>query len=493
MKKRQALLYVSIIAFLLSACQDSPKKSVVTSRNDGSFDTNVVQSAEESHAPDATESLTVFDTFVSTDGSVTFQVEVQNSINTPDMPVIEVVPHTLTEEDARNVAFALCGSSANFYEAEPMLNERYSKREIIAQINRWAPYTSTEGMQYLFPGMDQGFWESNAQTLQESISYLTSVYLNESTQDYSHSPCQWTFHKSSHYLYGAETAASYDSSRDNDEISIWAPIGNGEDGRYRIVTISRRDKKDYKLNNVSYMATNSGPLMIDYALYRAEKLRTDRPTEEQIEEAVHKAQTILEQIGLGTWKVAFSAVETSPTGNVVEYMIRLTAVPVFQGVAAIHRPQLGNLKSDTVYASNYYLTEATFGVSADGTLMDFTLYSPVDTKQVINENVKTMTSEEMMERAKEHLSLSDAYEYGPLENITAEYTCTVQITQVEYGLTSTKVPNSDESYYYIPAAMFSGNVEYCIEDTGEVLYFQEDVPLLMLNAVDGSVVPMDNE
>ena len=117
------------------------------------------------------------------------------------MPVIEVVPHTLTEEDARNVAFALCGSSANFYEAEPMLNERYSKREIIAQINRWAPYTSTEGMQYLFPGMDQGFWESNAQTLQESISYLTSEYLNESTQDYSHSPCQWTFHKSSHYLF----------------------------------------------------------------------------------------------------------------------------------------------------------------------------------------------------------------------------------------------------------------------------------------------------
>ena len=126
--------------------------------------------------------------------------------------------------------------------------------EVIREIFRlciqgYGVYTSTEGMQYLFPGMDQGFWESNAQTLQESISYLTSEYLNESTQDYSHSPCQWTFHKSSHYLYGAETAASYDSSRDNDEISIWAPIGNGEDGRYRIVTISRRDQKDYKLNN----------------------------------------------------------------------------------------------------------------------------------------------------------------------------------------------------------------------------------------------------
>lgn len=80
-----------------------------------------------------------------------------------------------------------------------------------------------------------------------------------------------------------------------------------------------------------------------------------------------------------------------------------------------------------------------------------------------------------------------------MENIVTEYTCTVKISQVEYGLTRTKAPNTDESYYYVPASVFRGSVEYCIKDTGEVFYFQEDVPLLMLNAVDGSVIPLTNE
>ena len=214
-----------------------------------------------------------------------------------------------------------------------------------------------------------------------------------------------------------EAAATIDTSRDNDEISSWASMGDGEDGRYHIVTISRRNLDDYKLNNIYYSATTSGPLLVDYALYRAEKLRTDRPTETQIEGAIQKAQAIMDQIGLGSWKVVFSDIETASMGDVTEYLINVTAVPVFQGVAAIQRPQLDNLKSDTVYASNYYLTEATFAFSYDCTLMDFILYSPVDVKQVLNENVKTLTPEELIMRAKEHLSLSDAYEYGaPLEN-----------------------------------------------------------------------------
>ena len=67
------------------------------------------------------------------------------------------------------------------------------------------------------------------------------------------------------------------------------------------------------------------------------------------------------------------------------------------------------------------------------------------------------------------------------------------ITQFEYGLTRTKTPNTDESYYYVPAAMFLGNVEYRYQNTGEIFYFQEDVPLLLLNAVDGTVIPLENE
>ncbi len=143
---------------------------------------------------------------------------------------------------------------------------------------------------------------------------------------------------------------------------------------------------------------------------------------------------------------------------------------------------------------SYYLTEADFEFSADGTLMDFFLYSPLDVKQTVNDNVKAMAMEDIVNRAKEQLSLSDAYEYGAvLDNVGKDFNCTVSITQFEYGLTRTKTPNTDESYYYVPAAMFLGNVEYRYQNTGEIFYFQEDVPLLLLNAVDGTVIPLENE
>lgn len=489
--KKTWIICILVFTVLLSACQASPEKNVVISQNDGSFDTDVVLPAEESHAPDATEALSYYDTFLSTDGSVKFQFEVHNSINTPNMPVVEVVPHVISEEDAYNAAVALCGSSAVFYEAEPTLNEMYSKSDVIAQINRWSPFASIDGMKYLFPNGDERNWESDAQTLRDGIVYLTSKYLDDNTLNYEHIPCQWTFKKSSHYLYGPEEAEKLDTSLDNDEISAW--VSNG-DGRYGVVTVSRRDKEDYKLNNIYYNATISGPLMVEYAILRSEKLRTEKPTEDQIEASVYKAQEIMDQMNLGSWKVTFSNVGTYYAGDVTEYLIHLTAVPVFEGVAAIERPQLDNLKSETVYASNYYLTEAIFDFSADGTLMNFILYSPVDVEQVLNENVKTMTSEQIFSRAKEHLSLSDAYEYGAsLDRIDETYNCTVVITGVEYGLTRTKVPNTDESYYYVPAAIFRGNIEYRIQDTAESFYYQENVPLLMLNAVDGSVIPLANE
>lgn len=489
-RKWVSILSCIVCLTVLAACAANPEKKAVISKNDGSFDANIVQSAEESRSLDATESLSFSDTFLSTDGSVTFQIAVQNMIKTPSMPVIEVTPHLLTEEDAHNAAIALFGSSAVFYEAEPTLNERFTKQEVIAQINRWSPYTSTEGMKQLFPDGNDVYWEDNAQTMRDYITYLTSKYLDDDAPDYVRPQCQWKFYKSSHYIYGSDDEASYDTSQDNDEISAWIP---NKDGYNDVFTVSRRNKDDFKINNISAHATTGGPLLLDDELYRREKLN-DKPTQEQITAAVDKAQNIMDQMQLGTWKAEFTHVSNFTRGDVTEYRIHVVALPVFQGVPSLRRPQLGNLKSTEVYASNYYLTEADFEFSADSTLMDFFLYSPLDVKQTVNDNVKVMAMEDIVNRAKEQLSLSDAYEYGAvLDNMGEDFYCTVSITQLEYGLTRTKAPNTDESYYYVPAAMFLGNVEYRYQNTGEIFYFQEDVPLLLLNAVDGTVIPLENE
>lgn len=490
MKKRIGIFIISVIAILLSACQNSPDKSAVISRNDGSFDTNVVQTEDEYRPVDATESISFSDTFLSTDGSVTFQINIQNFVKNPSMPVVEVTPHFLTEEDARNAAFALFGSSANFYEAEPALNERLTKQEVIAQINRWSPYTSAEGMKQLFPDGNDAYWEDNAQTIRDYITYLTRKYLDDEIPDYVRPQCQWKFYKSSHYIYGSDGEVPYDTSQDNDEISSWIP---NKDGYISVFTVSRRNKSDFKINNISAHPTTGGPLLLDDMIYRREKLR-DKPTQEQITAAVDKSQNIMDQMQLGTWKAEFTHISNFPHGDVTEYRIHVVALPVFQGVSSLHRPQLGNLKSTEVYASNYYLTEANFEFSADGTLMDFYLYSPLDVKQIVNDNVKVMAMEDIVNRAKEHFSLSDAYEYGAIsDNMRKDFNCTVSITQFEYGLTRTKAPNTDESYYYVPAAIFLGNVEYRYQASGETFYFKENVPLLLLNAVDGAVIPLENE
>lgn len=490
MKKRVGILAVAVVAIFLSACQNSPEKSVVISKNDGAFDANVVQSAEDHRSLDATESLSFSDTFLSTDGSVTFQVYIQDSVQTPSMPVVEVAPHFLTEEDVHNAALALFGSAATFYEAEPTLNERFTKQEVIAQINRWSPYTSADGMKQLYPDGNDAYWEDNAQTIRDYITYLTDTYLNDDAPDYVRPQCQWKFYKSSHYIYGSNAEIPYDTSQDNDEISVWVP---NQDGYTDVFTASRRNNSDFKINNISAHATTGGPLLLDNALYRKEKL-SDKPTNEQITAAVEKAQNIMNQMKLGAWSAEFTNVSEFTNGELTEYRIHVVALPVFQGVSSLRRPQLGNLKSTEAYASNYYLTEADFEFSADGTLMDFFLYSPLDVEQVVNDNVKVMAMEDIVNRAKEQLSLSDAYAYGAvLDNIGNDFNCMVSITQFQYGLTRTKASNTDERYYYVPAVMLRGTVEYCYQESGEAFYFNEDVPLLMINAVDGTVIPLENE
>ena len=71
--------------------------------------------------------------------------------------------------------------------------------------------------------------------------------------------------------------------------------------------------------------------------------------------------------------------------------------------------QIGNLRNPEVYASNYYMTEATFTFNANGVLLSCEIYSPVDIVQVVNENAATLSVDDLLKRAKEHLSLSDKY------------------------------------------------------------------------------------
>ncbi len=210
---------------------------------------------------------------------------------------------------------------------------------------------------------------------------------------------------------------------------------------------------------------------------------------------------------MGQWQVDQCYLVTDDRAEELSYKIYVTAVPLIEGVPAIRRPQFENLKSDNSYASNYYLTDAMLVFSADGKLVDLTMYSPIDVKEVLNDNVATMTMDEVVQRAKEHLSLSDKEACGlegelldVLERGAGEdFVCKIDLCKMEYGMFRVKVPNTDESYYYVPGALFYGTIDYCGTESGEIYYssgtdFGDDriIPLLALNAVDGSVITLTN-
>lgn len=67
--------------------------------------------------------------------------------------------------------------------------------------------------------------------------------------------------------------------------------------------------------------------------------------------------------------------------------------------------------------------------------------------------------------------------------------CSVVISQMNYGLSRIKVPDSDDAYCYVPSVTFEGNVSYYDKNSGDVFYLSNTaIPFLTLNTTDCTVI-----
>ena len=488
------VLYIALVGLtaFLCGCQPNPDQQVITGKNDGSFDINSAISAEGTHAPDATQHAEHQERFLSTDGSVEFFLNIDETINGADMPVLEVEPHYLAEEEIRNAAYALFGEQ-NYYEAEPLLQPVFSREEIQKRIQRWTQYTNGDALKELY-GRELDDEKAQIQLIKSFIEQYTEMY--ENTPDGNpHVPAQWKFKKGTYYLIPKEEADTKDLSTDNDEITVNFRIG---DIPYKF-TGCTRNQSDFQVNNLTALLTGlQSPGAIDSKIFQAQLLRTSEPTEEQIAQVKATAERMLEEINLGEWIVDQCYVQTTYSedpGISPEHVILVKALPVLNGTPALRQPQLDNLRSENAYASHYNIADAEFQFSADGKLVFFNMTGLVDVVSVVNDNVVTLSVDEVMEKAKTFFTHSDAYEYGlgdALDQIKEEIGCTVDVCDISYNLSRVKAPNNDQRYYYVPAMVFRGRVEYYLKDTGEVIYDSDESgglkDLLMLNCVDGTVI-----
>ncbi len=484
-KSKQLICILVVLSTFLCGCQQAPKESVITSKNDGAFDIKAAQSAAETHDAAETQGISYTDTFTNNDGSVEFQLSIDETVTAADMPVVEVIPHYLTEEDAQRVAYALFKNAA-FYDARPTLSAEYSRSEILEKVDRWSQYANDDAILKLLG-------KESKDTVELIKRFIENYTIMSATapDGAAVGPCQWKFKKSSYYTVSAEEAEKRDTSKDNDQISAEVRIGTVS-YKYNAAT---RNLSDYKLNNISvYLYSGISPNSIDTAIFRSWLCRTEEPTQEQISNIQQKADQMLREMDLGQWQIDQCNVKTQYFGDTPEYIINVTAVPLLNGIPAIRQPQLANLKSEETYASNYYLTDANFTFSANGELISFELDSPIEIKSTINKNVAVMGFDALIDRLKNLLMLRDSGEYGlsAISDAVGENVkCTARIESMEYGLSRIKVPDTDECYYYVPSVVFNGTAQYYGEASGNT-YFETDTPqpLVALNAVDGTVITL---
>lgn len=425
---------------------------------------------------------------ISKGGIIEFNIDIEEEINGEPVPVLEVVPYFLTEEDAMRVAYILF-PDGEFYEAEPPLEPNYSKEEIQEKIDRWTQYATEEALLKLFeyrPRQPEYLTEISELVCAFIENY--SNMLESAPSENPHIPCDWTFKKSSYYDLPESEMVSRDASNDNDAINADIKVG---DVRYRF-SASVRDKDDFLISNISvYLYDGIGPAMLDEHIFRTWLCGTAKPTEEQIASVKEKAATMLQQMQLGNWMVDECYVETKEINQFKYYIIHVNAVPILNGIPALRKPQMVNLRSEMPGAARYYYTDVQFEFSANGDLVSFEMKSPIAIRGEVTVSTAALEIEKQFEAAKEYLSQRDFHFYSmgfTFDHLDEAVGCIVDINGFEYNLTRINGDDPLESYFYVPGIKLTGDVKYYGLESGEVYLERQDMTLVIIDAENGSVV-----
>lgn len=482
MKKTLCIILAATMCITaMTGCAANPDRGSVTSKNDGVFEQNMTVAAT---AP-LDEQIHYTDTFTSHDGTVEYTIDLDQELTSDPLPIVEVVPHFFTGEEVKKICNLLLGETEwreQVHEDDP----QYSKEEIQKKLKWMTEIANVDAMQSLhredmaYEGYD---FADELDTLKRQMQYYT-VQLETAPEEHPRTLCDWTYKDESLYV-----SPSYG----NQVIHATTYI---EDTVYNVYSI-HRDRGDYKLSGFS-LGIGSNRDYLDKEYIYSQLLRTEKPTQEQIDELAEKAQSLLDQMGVGQWKVSHTEVREEADGGGTEYRVYVYAVPVLNGTAAIYKQPVEDLMSEDANASNYHTTNALFSFSANGDLLYFDMQSPVDITTLVNEGAAILSMEELMEKAKDHLSLTGLEETRDYWLLSMYYetpvTCKVAVDKVEFGLVRVKVADKDFTYYYTPAIAVYGKTQYYDQGTDNLVNNvfvsdpNESFCLFWINAIDGSII-----
>lgn len=437
--------------FLLSGCQVTPKEDIAVNKNDVGLESKILQSESTVDNDSLKRNSHWEDKWITDVDDISIAVDADVETLGEKYSVVRVLPHDITSDEVKDWADVLFeGNKA--YEPETVM----TKNEIEESILKFKQKMNNKDEL-----IDEYGSEEEAD---RTISYYEKLIENleqlypTAPEQHERKECDWNFKPYEYYndgMLGTEDSVLSDNYELNAEAEV--------NGRKAIISATNRNASDYILHYLWFY-------------YDDIPEGSEKKTITQ-EEAEEVCNGILSKMGnQDQWYLY----DISNQEDEDRQIMTLYYTPVYNGVPTVLVKDLYNIKSDDIYAANYFYQSLEISMY-NGELNYIYLTSPSDVTEIVNENVQLMDFDIMMDKAKNYMQLKiSKTSFG--EDFMENEKISVEINDIQLAMFRIKEKNKD-SYLMVPAWTFYGNV---LDNQNQVV--RENEQLLVMNAIDGSSI-----
>lgn len=422
-KSRIQILCLVLCVSIFAACASNSTQHIDASKSDAGYD----EFRENSQVADnqGTTRVQIISDYTSTDGSVQFHIDIDEEIYSGAMPVIEVVPSTITSEDMERVAKALLGD-VEFYDGGP-------------EENQFIPcnWTLKPDSYYNESGASGDEWLLANAKIDDMYGKFMVIVRDQ--EDYKLNRFNFQLGAVSlntfldRQIYWANLCHTAEPTKEQIEavqhkvmdMLKKMDLGDWHIAETEVIVFETGGEPEYLLQIKVVPELNGIP-----AIYGQRNI----PQSDD---------------GTGAYALTQATFLMSPNGDLIDMEldspIDLKSV-VNESVATLSVDQLTErMEQQLSLCDAEAFSMGTWGISA----------------------------EQLAEEAKEHGEALEVH---------------VNITQMEYGLGRVMAKDTTDSYYYVPVMLLRGTVNIIGAESGEVYISGYEKPLLCINAVEGSTI-----
>ncbi len=484
-QKNLVAVFIAILSlFTLSGCK--AQTAAQTAANETGTSNSAIATTDPTNATKETNPV-YGGSFSNPDGRVEFTWNIPSQEQNTSMSALEAAPHYLTEEDIRGIALALFGDS-EYYDLGPVSSRKLSKGEIESRISILEPYLDAEKREEV---VRPYYTEAD---IQKMLNEYRDSYA-AAPDSVAYQPCDWTFKSERDYN---DTGTSSLSSGEASQLEVITFNGTRE---YYISAVVENSAR-YQRSGVSVqLGDGRNPLVRDIQV--AEICDTTEPSQEQITAIAEKAQTMLDQMKTGDFRVTDSTITWLSFGKFPRYAIcvkatqNLAGTPVIVDQAKISSG-VDDLNAEST-GTNYPMTDIRFIFNTSGELISFSMDGILDVIQVNKESTDSLPADDLCAAAERYLSGLGFSEFDGITGSTAwmqalennlsedEICFRVRIDSAQFGLARCGSEDGTHRYRYVPAALFGGTISCMDSQTGNILKEYSN-PLVLVSTEQGNIL-----